>query len=81
MLVMVYVITLLAVQGIYNSFNMSRQDYTYVLYTCMHAMNCNLDLLGPTSVSSTTALNDLYHSNLAFSEVSQLLSVDSPAES
>ena len=37
--------------------------------------------LGPRSVSSCTASNDVYHANLALSEVSQLLSVDCPEES
>ncbi len=41
----------------------------------------NLDLSRARSVSLRIALNELYRSNLTFSEFSQLLSVDSPVES
>lgn len=55
---------------------------TYACYDCTHAC---YELYfgtfgGPTSVCSTSALNDLYHSTLALSEFSQLLSVDSPKD-
>ncbi len=68
----------------YDSLQHISADFTYVLYTYMPWTIPDMTdwtFLGPSHVSSRTALNDLYHSNLTLSEFSQLLSVDSPVES
>lgn len=79
-------------QGCTLVFNTPRQDLLCIVHVCIHAMNRtrrhrfrfwpqNLDLIRPRVVCLGTALHELYHSNLAFSEFSQLLSIDSPVES
>ena len=61
--------TLLDVQGCTIVFNTFRQIFTYVLYTYMPWTIPDMTdwtFLEPSHVSSRTALNDLYHSNLTF---------------
>ncbi len=55
-----------------------------VLLQGLHVLHAQFDRpinLRPRSVFSRTALTDLYHSNLMFSDFPQLLSVDSSDES
>ncbi len=51
-----------------------------IRYTIRRARNSLATKLGPF-LGPKTALNDLFHSNSAFSEFIELLSVDSPDES